>query len=822
MASADESTNQRAIEIDVLVMLRKRWTHIVFGVVVGISLAALYHFSATPVYESNIEILVGQRSSEVTNSGTITGANASGDAIHEDQLATHMRLFVGRKMLADAIETGGLQTLASFKQASAEGKSLVDHILDNIEVERGGEGNASEAMVLRASFRDTNPDDAAVVLGAIYESYRTYVESHGQNSTEEAVKLIEEAREKHEAELVAADQEYRNFIHSVPVLIEGENVKDIHKERLANLEPELNLVRTSLTEATSRLEVIDTYLKEHAATIGDVDHLALLSQKEVERLKLFLEMTRGEASSEAFQAEQPIRQEVAKAQYNRLLDLVQKEKSFSDAFGPGHPLVEAVRQEAEITRQFIQANSPDRAAKPSRKLDPAEMLKTYTMLLRNDIAEFEKRKTLLLEESARELKLAKAVERDFMMGNALRSKLSRAQARYDQVILRLQELKLSRSYAGFSTDVLANPESSEKAAWPNLPIVGLIGTCFGFGLGLMLALGAELVDSTFNNVQDLEHAVGAPAIAHVPRFDRRELVDAMELESNLDGSLVAFHSPRSAESEVYRVARTSLMIANRKGSMQTVMMTSPQPGDGKSTTISNLAISLARAGKRVLLIDADMRRPVISKLFGLEDHGGLSDVLFGEISLAQGTVTTEVEGLHVMPNGLPTSVPAELLESHRLPALLKQAKQHYDMVLIDAPPLLAVADPAIIAPMVDSVVLTVRVNKNGRRPVEHAARILADIDVQPTAVIVNAVETDKKRGYGYGSYSQGQYAYVGHYHDRYSARDGQPRDLEIDRKRRSMPAPHHSRDRRPLQENTPLIPPTSGHDTIDPSSPMIH
>jgi capsular exopolysaccharide synthesis family protein len=228
----------------------------------------------------------------------------------------------------------------------------------------------------------------------------------------------------------------------------------------------------------------------------------------------------------------------------------------------------------------------------------------------------------------------------------------------------------------------------------------------------------------------------------VPRFSPNELIDQIDPDSELDASIVAFHAPRSAESEVYRVARTSLMISNRKGSVQTMMMTSPQPGDGKSTTISNLAVSFARTGKKVLLIDADMRRPVVSKLFGLDEQAGLADVLAGQATISQATVTSEVAELDIMPNGMPTSVPAELLESHRLAKVLQDARRVYDLVLIDAPPLLAVADPAIIAPLVDSVILTVRVSKNGRRPVEHAARILEDIDARAAAVIVNGVDQD--------------------------------------------------------------------------------
>lgn len=775
MASTETPAGKlQAIDIDLVQMIRRRWTHVVFGVTIGIVLAAMYFFVSTPQYKSNMEILVGQRSSEVTNSGTITGTGASGDAIQEDQLATHMRILIGRRLLAEAIKTGELDRLASFRKAKQDNVGPIDHILEHIEVERGGEGNARDAMVLRATFTDTNPDDAALVLSAIYQSYRDYVESHGQNSTEEAVKLIEEARETHERELATADREYREFIRSVPVLIEGEKVRDVHKDRLANMEAELNIVRTSLAESTSRLEVIEGYVNRDDDVLGDMDHLALLSQKEVERLKLFLDMTRGEVQSEAFQAEQPMRQEVAKVQYNKLLDLIQKEKAFSDAFGPGHPLVEAVRQETEITRRFIQANTPDATDAPTKKLDPADMLKTYTMLLRNDIEEFEKRKEMLLRESASELSLAKQVEADYLMGSSLKAKLNRARSRYDQVILRLQELRLARSYAGFSTDMLANPEPAKSAAWPKLPIVGAVGCLMGLGLGMALAVGAELVDSTFNNVQELEQTLGAPAIAHVPRFDIKEISAQADPSSLIDPSVVAFHAPRSAESEVYRVARTSLMIANRRSAIQTMMMTSAQPGDGKSTTISNLAVSFARTGKRVLLIDADMRRPVASKLFGLGEHAGLADFLLEEASLEQAIVNSEVDGLDIMPNGLPTSVPAELLESHRLAKLLQQARQEYDLVLIDAPPLLAVADPAIIAPLVDSVILTVRITKNGRRPVEHASRILEDIDARAAAVIVNGVDADAKSSYGYGSYSRDQYGYVGHYHDHYKARDVDP------------------------------------------------
>ncbi len=766
----DNNFETSPLELNFLGALRRRWEYVVFGTMLGVALAILYHFTATRMYESSIEILVGQRSSELTNSGTMTGAHASGDAIQEDQLATHMRLISGRLMLAEAIKLGKLDQLASFREVLADGGNAIDYLLKNLEVKRGGEGTARDAMVLRASFRDPSPEAAAQVLSAVYESYRNYVESHSENTSEQAAELIEEARKTHETELADADAEYRQFIQSVPILLDGDKVQDIHKDRMIKLEAELNLVRNNLAEQQSRLEVIENYLKRLGKEkVNEADHLSLLSQKEVERLKLFLDMTRGEATSEAFQAEQPLRAEAARVQYNRLLELIQKERALSDAYGAGHPLVEAARKEIQITQQFMESNAPEAAKVTVKKLEPAEMLETYTLLLRNDIAELEKRKSILARDSEAELVEAKLIENQFMKGNSLRARLSRAQARYDQVILRLQELNLSKSYAGFSTDLLASPEPADRHSWPKLPLIGGLGLFLGLGLGIALALAADMLDSTFTDVADLEASVGATVIAHVPRFNIKKLADDVEVGSSISPSLVAYHSPRSAESEIYRVARTSLLVSNRKEAVRTIMNTSPQPGDGKSTTISNLAISFARTGKRVLLIDADLRRPMIAKLFGVLDQPGLTDMLTSDAPMSQTVLQSNVGNLFIMPNGHATSQPAELLESQRLAMVLREAKERFDLILIDAPPLLAVTDPAIIAPMVDAVLLTLQIAKNGRRPVEHAVKILRDIGVTPSGVLVNGVDSSAHKSYSYGAYKGDHYGYVGHYHAKYSA-----------------------------------------------------
>jgi len=770
--SSEPSVGHQSVELDIIGLIRRRWYHLVVGTFIGVGIGLLYFYATTPMYESHIEILVGQRSSEMASSGTMSNAQASGDSIHEDLLATHMRLFLSRKNVANAIETGKLKSTETIREVLAQGGSPINYIVEQMEVGRGGEGAAENAMVLSASFRAPDPDDAAMILAAVYSSYQTYVESHSQNTSREAADLIEAARLQNEQELVTADKEYREFISNVPVLLEGDQVRDVHKNRLDQLEQELTEVRSSLAEAKSRLIVISSYAKQDDTNdVNDLDKLALLSQKEVTRLKLFLDMTRGETQSVAFQMDQPLRAEAARAQYNRLLDLLQKERTMVDVYGANHPLVESTQQEIQVIRQFIAQNAPAEEPVRDNKLDPKGMLSTYTRLLTNDVSEYEIREKVLVETCEEELRLAKEVENAFLEGSAKKAKLVRAQARYDEVIRRLQELNLAGSYAGFSTDLLASPESARNPSWPILPIVVVLGAMLGMFLGGSSALAAELLDTTFRDVEDLEKTLDAPAIAHVPRFDLRKMDIPSPSETSLAPSLITSHCPRSAEAEVYRVARTSLMIKASGQEAQVLMMSSPHPGDGKSTTIANLAISFAQTGKRVLLIDSDLRRPVIAGLFGLEGRPGLADVLKGESTLAEAASKTAVENLDVMPHGTETSVPAELLQSNRMGLLLQSARKEYDIVLVDAPPVLAVADPAIVAPLVDGVILTVRVCKNGRRPVERASRILSDIGICPLAIVVNGVSNNAKATYGYGNYRADEYSYVGQYHREYAAHE---------------------------------------------------
>jgi polysaccharide biosynthesis transport protein len=776
MPTPDDSTaNGPVFEIDLIGMLRRRAKHIVLGTIVGVIAALGYNYSATPLYESSVSILVGQRSSEMTMRGTNNDSYASGASIQDDILATHIDILNSDKILEDAIVRGDLlNRIPSIARAKRNGERPVILLYKNLKVSRGGSTARKDANVISATYSGEDPEEAAIVIGAIFESYQAFVKKFSRGQTDEAAELITSEQSKLEKEVVEAEKEYHKFVSETPVFVEDGQVKEMHRERLAFLEAELNTLRTSIAETKAREGMVVSYMKDKSLEeVSDLERLALLSEKEVQRLKFFLDITRGKnEKSDAFAASMPVRNQISEVEVSKKLELYQKQRQLAEEYGPNHPSVLNVMQELAVIEDFLEENEPEVVLEDEFKtLTASEMLEAYQQLLQNDLQDFERREKVLLEQSAEEMKLAKAVESEFMKGSALKDRLERAKSRYNEVFARLQELNLTGDYAGFSTELLAEPVAPTEASWPKLPLSLAVGLLLGGLLGLSTGVIAEFADSTFRDAKDLEKSVGAIVLTHVGRFDLAKLRQATNPNSKLAPQLVAFHAPRSVESEVYRNARTSLLLASKRNKDKVFMMTSPAPGDGKSTTVANLAISLAQAGKKVLLVDSDLRRPMVCNLFGMSEHAGVADIVLYDHPLADAIQESEQENLHLLTHGTRTSAPSELFESFEFSKLLEDARRRYDIIFIDAPPVLAVTDPTIVATLSDSTLMTVQVTKNNRKPVERAAEILRAAGVQVSGIIVNQSDS-KTTGYGYSHEKYGYgYGYEGMYYDNYSAPD---------------------------------------------------
>ena len=288
----------------------------------------------------------------------------------------------------------------------------------------------------------------------------------------------------------------------------------------------------------------------------------------------------------------------------------------------------------------------------------------------------------------------------------------------------------------------------DSAPFPDTPIspqpvrnLGLAGV-LGLLLGLGLAVLRELLDTTVKSAADVEALTNAPLMADIA-FDGRAVKEP----------LVSSLSPHAPRVEAFRVLRTNLQFVDVDRQSKVFVVSSSVPGEGKTTTASNLAITLAQAGKRVLMVDGDLRRPQVADLFDLEPTVGLTTVLIGSIELDEAIQYGDLPNLAFLTSGAIPPNPSELLQSHAMSELVKRARSDFDVILIDGPPLLPVTDAALLAAQADGALLVVRHGKTTRDQLRHSMERLGAVDAPALGIVFNMVPQRRggaRDGYGYG------------------------------------------------------------------------
>ncbi|MBE3578059.1 MAG: CpsD/CapB family tyrosine-protein kinase [Limnochordales bacterium] len=215
--------------------------------------------------------------------------------------------------------------------------------------------------------------------------------------------------------------------------------------------------------------------------------------------------------------------------------------------------------------------------------------------------------------------------------------------------------------------------------------------------------------------------------------------------------LIVHHSPKSPVAEAYRTLRTNIQFTALGGKVQVLLITSAGPDEGKTTTLANLGVALAQSGSRVLIVNADLRRPALHRILGRHERIGLTNVLLGTMTLEAAIQDTEVPNLYYMGSGPLPPNPSELLGSEAMVELIGRLRSLYDMVLFDCPPVVAITDAAVLAPRVDGVLLVVRAGHTERQAARQARINLQRVGARILGVVLNDVEMRSGR-YGYYYY----------------------------------------------------------------------
>jgi polysaccharide biosynthesis transport protein len=283
-----------------------------------------------------------------------------------------------------------------------------------------------------------------------------------------------------------------------------------------------------------------------------------------------------------------------------------------------------------------------------------------------------------------------------------------------------------------------------------------------------LAFLLEGLDNTIRTTEQAQMISGLASLGMIPLGSKsaregpnpKRLVIASSKEAV---ELVTQVRPQSQMAESYRALRTSLLLSNLGSPPKVIMVTSALPQEGKTTTSINCGVVLAQKGVRVLLIDADLRRPSIHKTLGMGPRSGLSNVLTGSSTLEQ-TITRSsiLPNLYILPAGTPPPNPAELLASSNMRDVLAQLREQYDHIVVDTPPSLSVTDAVVLSPRADAVMLVIRSAQTTKQALRRARDILAQVNAKVVGVLLNAVDLSSPDYYYYYEY---QSKYSGYYRD---------------------------------------------------------
>lgn len=216
--------------------------------------------------------------------------------------------------------------------------------------------------------------------------------------------------------------------------------------------------------------------------------------------------------------------------------------------------------------------------------------------------------------------------------------------------------------------------------------------------------------------------------------------------------LISLSNPKSPISEAYRTLRTNIQFSSFDKEIKCIVITSSGPGEGKTTTITNLAITMAQSNKKVLLIDADLRKPQVHKRFEINNQRGLTNVLAQHIPLEDAVQRTSLEGLDILTSGPKPPNPSEILGSNSMKEFIKEAVEKYDRVMIDAPPVGVVTDPAILSTIADGTILVVSSGKTYIEEAQRAKQLLQNVNANILGVVMNKIPVNGKGYYGYYYY----------------------------------------------------------------------
>jgi polysaccharide biosynthesis transport protein len=560
-------------------------------------------------------------------------------------------------------------------------------------------------------------------------------------------------------------------------ILVGEFIRQSQETRWKSVQNTGEWLTSDLDQMKAKLEQSEARLQEYARTSG----LTLTSEKEnVAEIRL-KELQEELSKAEADRVNKESNFEEAKStppeslsevlndptlgEYRlRLIDLQRQLAELNETLTPAHFKVQRVQAQIEQVQFALQKEA---------KLIVSRMANEYAVARR--------REQFVARAYAEQQKIAADQSSKAIHYDTLKRDVDSSRQLYEAMLQRVKQTQIATTMTvsnGFVVDSAKTPSFPYK---PNLRMNSAFGLLTGLMLGVGFVILWERIDRRIHVPGDVHVYLNLPELGVLPmhqvgpswripmrlhqRHSNLRLLSGGESESAVDDcpELATWNSRRSLLAECAHTALTSILLPGQNGDHpRVVVFTSPCPGDGKTTVASNLSIAMADIGRKVVLIDGDLRRPRLHQVFGIANSRGLSDVLCEDTPLEMVPVLdlvceTKVLGLYLMPGGSGSGVaPSNLLHSARLARLLSRLKNDFDMVMVDAPPLLHLADARVLGRRADGVILVFRAGQTTTESALFASQLFAEDGTRLLGTILNSWDPRSTRRYGYGSYGYGQ------------------------------------------------------------------
>lgn len=695
-------------ELDVLdywMILKKRKYLIVLAtlLVVGFTFTFTQFMKPTPLYEASARVKF-DRSTTVAQQllESITFATAN-------DLTTQTEVIKGFPVMERVAQALGIveTDLPPEQRRSAEYLNTIYNLGQQIQTSR-----ESDTNIIRITATAYEPELAERTANAVAQAYRIENIAARNRMVTESRRFVEDQLAALEEKLQAAEEALRIFKEREGQVFLDDEAKAA-LQSFTQLEGEWNAIARQKDETLRQIEALERPSSSIDSRIGRIfteDPYALLTKLN-----------------------------------GRLLELLQDRSTLLINYTPEHPQVkETDRKITNVKNEMIRELRSKAASLQDRENTLAVQIAHY------------RDRYLAFPKAAIELN---RLEREVKVNADL----------YSTLKIKHQELLIKSAEQIEEVTLIAPAVKPPKPInAPNVPLNMAVGSIMGLFLGVVLAFTRESLDTSIGTIEGVEDFLKVPVLGVIPTFDEQELRQAAKqaLPSDADqelvegvSKLITLLDPKSLLSESFRSLRTNIQFASMDRRIKSLLFTSAGLGEGKSTTVINLAITLAQEGQRVLLVDADLRRPIVHKRLGLPREPGLVEALQGIVSWQEAVRTATdlmigslgvdrvlkspgLDNLHILSSGSAAHNPSECMSLAKLKPLLAEMQDAYDIVLFDTPPILPVTDAVAMSSRIDGTVLVYQVGRIGRNALKRAKFLLDHAQANIMGVVLTNVKAE--------------------------------------------------------------------------------